>query len=80
MGAIGVAILTREEMRTKGSRTKFKGFGTTEAEYGTSSFECRDCPNLCEIAQISLDGQVIARYGGRCDIWERKPTAQTAGA
>jgi predicted CoA-substrate-specific enzyme activase len=77
MGAIGVAILAREEMGTKGSRTKFKGFGTTEAKYGTSSFECRDCPNLCEIAQISQGGQVIARCGGRCDLWERSSSAET---
>ena len=80
MGAIGAAILALEEMRARKTKTEFKGFEVSEAEYTTSPFECQACPNLCEIAQISLDGQVIARYGGRCDIWERKPTAQTAGA
>lgn len=80
MGAIGAAILALEEMGARKTKTEFKGFEVSEAEYTTSPFECQACPNLCEIAQISLDGQVIARYGGRCDIWERKPTAQTAGA
>jgi len=80
MGAIGAALLAREEMRRKGTKTEFKGFAVGEAEYATSPFECQACPNLCEIAQISLDGQVIARCGGRCDMWERKPAAQTAGA
>jgi predicted CoA-substrate-specific enzyme activase len=80
MGAIGAALLALEEMRAKGSKTAFKGFEVSEAEYTTSAFECRACPNLCEMAQISLDGQVIARCGGRCDMWERKPAAQTAGA
>ena len=80
MGAIGAALLALEEMRAKRSRTEFKGFDVSEVEYVTSPFECRACPNLCEIAQISLDGQVIARCGGRCDMWERKPAAQTAGA
>ena len=80
MGAIGAAILALEEMRARKTKTEFKGFEVSEAEYTTSPFECQACPNLCEIAQISLDGQVIARYGGRCDIWERKPTAQTAEA
>ena len=80
MGAIGAALLAREEMRRKGTKTEFKGFAVGEAEYATSPFECRACPNLCEMAQISLDGQVIARCGGRCDMWERKPAAQTAGA
>jgi len=36
----------------------------------TTSFECRACPNLCEIAQIRMDGRVVARWGGRCDRWE----------
>ena len=33
----------------------------------SKSFECQACPNLCEIAQIQLDGKVVARWGGRCD-------------
>ena len=47
------------------------GFGTSEAKYHTTSFECESCPNLCEIAQLVLDDQVLARWGGRCDLWER---------
>jgi predicted CoA-substrate-specific enzyme activase len=70
MGAIGAALLAQEEMGLKGD-TKFKGFSVTDLEYKTSSFECKACPNLCEIAQISLDGKVLARWGGRCDLWER---------
>jgi len=80
MGAIGAALLALEEMRAKGTKTEFKGFEVSEAEYITTPFECQACPNLCEMAQISLGGQVIARCGGRCDMWERKPTAHTAGA
>jgi predicted CoA-substrate-specific enzyme activase len=80
MGAIGAALLALEEMRSKGTKTEFKGFEVSEAEYATAPFECRACPNLCEMAQISLDGQVIARSGGRCDMWERKPTAHAAEA
>jgi hypothetical protein len=78
MGAIGAAHLALEEMRAKGTKTEFKGFAVSDAEYTTSPFECQACPNLCEIAQISLGGHVIARCGGRCDIWERKPIAQMA--
>jgi len=71
MGAIGAALLAQEQISLNGHRTKFKGFEVSEANYKTSSFECQACPNQCEIAQISLDGQVIARWGGRCDRWER---------
>jgi predicted CoA-substrate-specific enzyme activase len=80
MGAIGAALLALEEMTARKTKTEFKGFEVSEAEYTTIPFECRACPNLCEMAQISLDGQVIARCGGRCDMWERKPAAHTAGA
>jgi len=75
MGAIGAALLVHEEMSTSQHGSKFKGFGISEIKYRTSSFECKACPNLCEIAQLSLDGQVLARWGGRCDLWERSSTS-----
>jgi predicted CoA-substrate-specific enzyme activase len=71
MGAIGAALLVHEEMSASQKESRFKGFGISEINYRTSSFECKACPNLCEIAQLSLDGKVLARWGGRCDMWER---------
>jgi len=73
MGAIGAALLVHEEMAASQNGSKFKGFGVSEVRYRTSSFECKACPNLCEIAQIAFDSQILARWGGRCDIWERSP-------
>ena len=70
-GAIGVALLVHEEVDARDKRTKFKGFGVSMADYHTSSFECKGCPNMCEIARISLNGNVLACWGGRCDKWER---------
>jgi len=75
MGAIGAALLVHEEMTGSNNESKFKGFGVSEIEYHTASFECKTCPNLCEIAQLSLNGQVLARWGGRCDLWERSPSS-----
>ena len=73
MGAIGAAILVREEIEIKQNHHKsnFKGVGGSDIEFKTSSFICKACPNLCEISQISADGKVLARWGGRCDMWER---------
>jgi predicted CoA-substrate-specific enzyme activase len=68
MGALGAALLTRDWMDGRPSR--FKGFSAALAEYRATSFECRACPNLCEIAQITVDRTVAARWGGRCDRWE----------
>ena len=75
MGAIGAALLVHEEILNSDNGSKFKGFGVSEIKYHTSSFECEACPNLCEIAQLSLNGQVLARWGGRCDRWERGPSS-----
>jgi predicted CoA-substrate-specific enzyme activase len=74
MGAIGAALLVHEEMSAGKRKSQFNGFGISDIKYRTSSFECKSCPNLCEIAQLSLNGKVLARWGGRCDIWEREPS------
>jgi len=75
MGAIGAALLVHEDGVNNHSGSKFIGFGVSELKYHTSSFECQACPNLCEIAQLSINGQVLARWGGRCDLWERSPSS-----
>ncbi|MFQ6121522.1 MAG: acyl-CoA dehydratase activase [Dehalococcoidales bacterium] len=71
MGAIGAALLVQEEMVNARSCSQFAGFDVSEVDYHTSSFECQACPSLCEIDQLLVDGTVLARWGGRCDLWER---------
>lgn len=71
MGAIGAAMLSREHMEYNGQQpTRFRGLAVSEQQYGTSSFECKACSNLCEIVQIKKGREVIARWGGRCDRWD----------
>lgn len=69
MGAIGVALLTMEEM-TPGLRSKFRGFSLSEFDYTTSSFFCSGCSNACEIVKIKIDKRTLACWGGRCGKWE----------
>jgi len=71
MGAIGAALLIHEVMAAARQPSRFKGFEVCDVRYRTSSFECKACPNLCEVAQLSIDHKVLARWGGRCDMWER---------
>ncbi|HLC22846.1 MAG TPA: acyl-CoA dehydratase activase [Dehalococcoidia bacterium] len=71
MGAIGMALLARDEMGASGKVTNFKGFEASELEFRSSSFECKACPNLCEVVQIASDSRILARWGGRCNKWER---------
>lgn len=70
MGAIGTALMVMEERCNGNGATKFNGFDITKTDYHTSSFECKGCPNLCEIARLSLNGRILAQWGGRCDKWE----------
>ena len=76
MGAIGAALLVHEEIPISSTGSKFKGFSTSEIKYRTSSFECKACPNMCEIAQLWRDGKLLAQWGGRCDLWERTAVSQ----
>ena len=70
MGAIGAALLVHENMMEGNNISRFRGFGICDAGYKTSSFECRACPSRCEIMQVSVDGRVLASWGGYCDLWE----------
>lgn len=70
MGAIGAALVAREHMELNGGTTKFKGFEASDTPYETSSFECEGCSNRCEIVQISVNKNVVARWGSRCGKWE----------
>jgi predicted CoA-substrate-specific enzyme activase len=71
MGAIGAALLAHEHMDGRPDGCRFRGFGVSEVEYQTSSFECQACPASCEIVRISEGDRVVADWGGRCDMWER---------
>ncbi|MDA8218185.1 MAG: acyl-CoA dehydratase activase [Dehalococcoidales bacterium] len=70
MGAMGAALLAHEHAQLNGGQSRFKGFGVSEEEYTTSSFECRGCSNLCEIVQIKMAREILARWGGRCGKWD----------
>ncbi len=82
MGAIGSALLAKRIMSRTDSPTHFKGFHSADFEYKTSSFGCAACANSCEIIQIAQEdgsekGDVLARWGGRCDKWDLAPTSIT---
>lgn len=80
MGAIGAALLAKEKARS-GYETNFKGFQITEIQYETSSFFCKGCSNNCEVVKIQVEGETLARWGGRCGKWEvlqSEPTVQSS--
>ena len=69
MGAIGAALLAKEEIELNPRPSAFYGFELVERDYQTSGFECDGCPNHCEVVEILVDGETIARWGDRCGKW-----------
>ncbi|MBN2072601.1 MAG: CoA activase [Actinobacteria bacterium] len=77
-GAIGTAIRAMEAMTQGTAPTKFRGFeGISKISYSHSSFECKGCPNHCEIKRISIKGQPPLYYGGRCEKYEKREVARS---
>lgn len=70
-GAIGAAILAAKEM-PEGARTKFKGWDAGRKKYELTSFECRDCSNICEVRKVVMEGEAPLYYGGRCEKYDVK--------
>lgn len=75
MGAIGAAILARLSMREEREST-FRGFALSELQFEAHTFTCDGCPNICEVVNLSLDGALLARWGGRCGKWEDLDTEE----
>ncbi|MGQ4873371.1 MAG: acyl-CoA dehydratase activase [Promethearchaeota archaeon] len=78
MGALGMAIIAKENFYNNDIVSNFRGLEVAEQEFKTSAFNCGDCPNNCEIVEVrmptetseDIDGDVIARWGDRCGKWE----------
>ncbi|MDP4108678.1 MAG: acyl-CoA dehydratase activase [Bacillota bacterium] len=69
MGAYGAALLAIQKIKESGEPTSFRGFELIHRDYKTRSVQCTDCPNSCELIEIASDGEVMARWGGRCGKW-----------
>ena len=51
--------------------TSFKGFELSRRQYNIASFECKGCPNVCEINRIKIEGEEgHLFYGGRCEKYD----------
>ncbi len=68
-GAIGAAIIALE---SSDGKTNFKGFDLSKKKYEITSFECTDCPNMCEIRKVVVEGEEPLYYGSRCEKYERR--------
>lgn len=78
MGAIGAALLAREAVSRQRKATSFRGWAVSDVECTTGSLECQGCPNRCEVVQVWLEGEIIARWGDRCGKWTNLPVTVSA--
>jgi predicted CoA-substrate-specific enzyme activase len=69
MGAWGAALLAGAETGKSNAASKFAGFGALEREFRAETERCDGCSNACEIVAFRADGDVLARWGGRCGKW-----------
>jgi predicted CoA-substrate-specific enzyme activase len=69
MGAVGAALLAKDQIESSGEPTKFRGFNAADQEFVPKSFNCDGCPNACEVIEVALDGQAVARWGDKCGKW-----------
>jgi predicted CoA-substrate-specific enzyme activase len=76
-GAIGAALLAREarghpmpKSKATSNATAFRGFDLSNRVYESTVFECRACPNLCQVNRVALGSDPPIFYGARCDRFE----------
>jgi predicted CoA-substrate-specific enzyme activase len=79
MGAIGSAIIAKEAISKK-EITNFRGFDIAESKFESESFECKGCPNRCEVVRILNDNAVIGCSGDRCGKWSNATKSISKGA
>lgn len=75
MGAIGAALLAKEEMTAHPGMSKFRGLSVTDLDFAPTSFECNGCTNHCEVVKVEQAGRVVAMWGDRCGKWSAKASA-----
>ncbi len=69
-GAIGAARLA---LREAGADSRFRGFEQiARGAYRVSSFECKGCPNHCDVNCFELEGGGKYYYNDRCERYSAK--------
>lgn len=67
MGAIGVAILSKED-----PQEGYDFSNLDQIDFETTSVNCNRCPNNCEIIMVKKDKKLIDSWGNRCEKGELK--------
>lgn len=65
MGAIGAALLAREQYEAEPRPTTFRGFDIRQVPYKLREFTCQACSNHCDIQEFTVDRE-RTYWGDKC--------------
>ncbi len=69
-GAIGAALIAHDRRSNSELKSMFVGFDLRNRTYKVTTFECKHCPNQCEVKRVLIGGKLESFYGGICDRYE----------
>lgn len=70
-GALGAAFIAL----TRDARGGFKDC-RAETQFGSHTFNCRDCSNECEVSLVHRDCRIVSALGSRCGKYDEKIVGQ----
>jgi len=71
IGAIGMALIARDRMRTSRLPSRFRGYSLYRVNFTTRDFVCHACSNYCEMKEFNIEGQK-SYWGDKCSDKFRK--------
>ena len=74
MGAMGIAILARNE-----NKERDFDFGVRNVKFTTAGVDCGGCPNNCEIVCVLKEKEFIDGWGNRCERGIERAKAKLTG-
>ena len=71
MGAVGMALIAKENHERTGKPTTFRGYDINSVNYSLKEFACNACSNQCDIQEFSVEGNKTY-WGDKCSDKFRK--------
>jgi predicted CoA-substrate-specific enzyme activase len=71
IGAIGMALIAQDRMKTSKQASKFRGYDINAVDFTSREFVCQACSNLCDIKEFKIEGNKTY-WGDKCSDKFRK--------
>jgi predicted CoA-substrate-specific enzyme activase len=71
IGAIGMALIARDQMKVSGRPSRFRGYDLYRVNFSARDFVCKACSNYCEMKEFTIEGE-RTYWGDQCSDKFRK--------